>query len=198
MGLQFNLLEVLLGSAALSFLASRYSEGSFTYYLSIIFSAGLLVHVLFWSYVYPIHISPLRHIPTVPGFPLWGQFASIVTQEVGVPQREWHKKYGPIVRYFFPFGAERLSIADNDALKHLTVHNAYNYPKPVRAKLWMMRILGEGVLLVSKPKQSSSIVASFARLKECITFELLRRKITAQTPLHFRECIMPASHYPRK
>ncbi|KAM7191796.1 cytochrome P450 monooxygenase FUM15 [Naviculisporaceae sp. PSN 640] len=29
----------------------------------------------------------------------------------------------------------------------MTVKNPYNYPKPVRAKLWMVRILGEGVLL---------------------------------------------------
>lgn len=29
----------------------------------------------------------------------------------------------------------------------MTVRNPYNYPKPVRAKLWMVRILGEGVLL---------------------------------------------------
>lgn len=61
--------------------------------------------------------------------------------------KEWHEKYGSVVRYFFPFGSERLSIADNDALKHMTIQNAYNYPKPVRAKLWMLRILGEGVLL---------------------------------------------------
>ena len=47
----------------------------------------------------------------------------------------------------FPFGAERLSIADDDAIKQMTVRNPYNYPKPVRAKLWMVRILGEGVLL---------------------------------------------------
>lgn len=29
----------------------------------------------------------------------------------------------------------------------MTTRNPYNYPKPVRAKLWMVRILGEGVLL---------------------------------------------------
>lgn len=52
-----------------------------------------------------------------------------------------------VIRYFFPFGAERLSIADDDAIKQMTLRNPYNYPKPVRAKLWMVRILGEGVLL---------------------------------------------------
>jgi hypothetical protein len=34
-----------------------------------------------------------------------------------VPHREWHQKYGLIIRYYFPFGAERLSVADDDAHK---------------------------------------------------------------------------------
>lgn len=94
-----------------------------------------------------MYISPLRKVPTVSGFPLWGQFFDIINNEVGVPQRKWHAEHGQIVRYFFPFGAERLSIAQDDAIKQITVRNPYNYPKPLRAKLWMVRILGEGVLL---------------------------------------------------
>lgn len=111
------------------------------------YSLVTLAYVLYKSYIYPFYISPLRVVPTVPGFPLWGQFFTIITQEVGVPQREWHQKYGPIVRYFFPLGAERLSIAEDSALRHMTVKNPYNYPKPDRARKWMLRILGEGVLL---------------------------------------------------
>ena len=147
MPFRLNLVEVLLASAGASLLVSRYTSGSFTYYLPRSFALGLACYTVFWSWLFPIYLSPLRKIPTVPGFPLWGHFRSIISHEVGVPQREWHKKYGPIVRYFFPFGSERLSIADNDALRHMTLKNAYNYPKPVRAKLWMLRILGEGVLL---------------------------------------------------
>lgn len=109
--------------------------------------SGLLYLVLWRSILYPLWFSPLRDVPTVPGCPLWGQFFSIITEECGVPQRRWHAQHGTIIRYFFPFGAERLSVADDEALKHMTVKNPYNYPKPVRAKLWMVRILGEGVLL---------------------------------------------------
>jgi cytochrome P450 len=106
-----------------------------------------LYAVLYVSYIYPFYISELRHVPTVPGFPLWGQFFTIITEECGVPQRRWFKQHGPIIRYFFPFGAERIAIADDKAIHQMTVRNPYNYPKPVRAKLWMVRILGEGVLL---------------------------------------------------
>jgi cytochrome P450 len=106
-----------------------------------------LYFVLYVSFIYPFYISELRHVPTVPGFPLWGQFFTIITEECGVPQRRWFQEHGPIIRYFFPFGAERIAIADDKAVTQMTIKNPYNYPKPIRAKLWMVRILGEGVLL---------------------------------------------------
>lgn len=107
-------------------------------------TAALFLFVVYRSWIYPFYLSPLRHIPTAPGFPLWGHFWEVITTEVGVPQREWHAKYGGIVRYFFPFGSERLSVTDDDALKQITTRNPYNYPKPLRVKLWMMPALGEG------------------------------------------------------
>ena len=110
-------------------------------------SIALFMYLFYYSWIYPFYISPLRHIPTVPGFPLWGQFPTIITTECGVAARKWHTEHGLIIRYFFPMGAERLSIAEDDAIKHMTVRNPYNYPKPERARLWMMPILGEGVLL---------------------------------------------------
>ncbi|KIX09012.1 uncharacterized protein Z518_00090 [Rhinocladiella mackenziei CBS 650.93] len=116
--------------------------------LEVFLPVATVLYILYYSWIYPLFVSPLRHIPTVPGFPLWGQFFTIITTECGVPAREWHQKYGPIIRYFFPFGSERLSVADDDAIKQMTVRNPYNYPKPQRARLWMMPILGEaGVLL---------------------------------------------------
>ncbi|KAJ4295947.1 hypothetical protein N0V88_004649 [Collariella sp. IMI 366227] len=121
--------------------------------LSLFTIAKTLVHVTFFYYIiwgswlYPFYFSPLRHIPTVSGFPLWGQFFSIITEECGVPQRRWHRSLGPVIRYYFPFGSERLSVASDEGIRHLTVKNPYNFPKPVRAKLWMIRILGDGVLL---------------------------------------------------
>lgn len=114
--------------------------------LSYTLPIAIIIWTLYHGWLYPTYLSPLRHIPTVPGFPLWGHFFTIITTEVGVVQREWHTKYGGIVRYYFPFGAERLSIADDDAIKQMTVRNPYNFPKPVRAKLWMMPILGEGMI----------------------------------------------------
>ena len=138
----------LMGAVALVALAI--GKGSSTISVSTALQVLLLgatfLHVLYYSWIYPFYISPLRLVPTVPGFPLWGQFFTIITTECGVPAREWHQKYGPVVRYFFPFGSERLSIAGDDAIKQMTVRNPYNYPKPERARLWMMPVLGEGKL----------------------------------------------------
>jgi hypothetical protein len=126
---------------------------------------ALLLYLTYYCFIYPFYISPLRHIPTVPGFPLWGQFFMIITEEVGVPARRWHQEHGTIIRYFFPLGAERLSIADDDAIKHMTVRNPYNFPKPQRARLWMMPILGEGVLLAegqTHVKQRKALTPAFS------------------------------------
>ncbi|KAF4332008.1 cytochrome p450 monooxygenase [Fusarium beomiforme] len=80
-------------------------------------------HLIAWlSWIYPYYVSELRHIPTVPGFPLWGQFFDIVSQECGVPQRQWHRQYGPIVRYFLPLGSERLSVAEESSLWRIVDH----------------------------------------------------------------------------
>ncbi|TGO46482.1 hypothetical protein BCON_0322g00100 [Botryotinia convoluta] len=138
----------LSGAATLiALLISKNSSWSTLYSLQIVFGVFIPSYVFYLSYIFPFYISELRHVPTVPGFPLWGQFFDIISTEIGVRQREWHQTHGPIIRYFFPFGAERLSVVDDDAIKQMTTRNPYNFPKPVRAKLWMVRILGEGVLL---------------------------------------------------
>lgn len=145
MSFQLPFVPLMAAVVAASFATGRYSdEISATTMLSYTLPAALTVWSLFHGWFYPTYLSPLRHIPTVPGFPLWGHFYTIITTECGVAQREWHAKYGGIIRYYFPFGAERLSIADDDAIKQMTVRNPYNFPKPVRAKMWMMPVLGEG------------------------------------------------------
>lgn len=114
--------------------------------LSWIYLVLLPCYVIYHSWIYPFYISPLRMIPTVPGSPLLGHSLAIITEEVGVPQRKWHQQFGPVVRYFYPLGSEKLSFVGDDALKQMTIRNPYNYPKPARAREWMARILGDGVL----------------------------------------------------
>lgn len=143
-----TLTRVIATASAASFAWARHAEAPALSVVATTLAIVVPLYLVAWvSFIFPFYISELRHVPTVPSFPLWGNFFDIITQECGLPQRKWHNEHGPIIRYFFPFGAERLSIADDQALKQMTVKNPYNYPKPVRAKLWMARILGEGVLL---------------------------------------------------
>ncbi|KAH7313652.1 cytochrome P450 78A3 [Stachybotrys elegans] len=152
---QVSFLPLLGLNTIFSYLASRYLN--YDAVNSILTSNGILFFTYFFiwsSFIYPYYVSELRHIPTVPGCPIWGQFFNIITEEVGTPHRRWHEKHGLIVRYFFPFGGERISVAEDDALKHMTVRNPYNYPKPLRARLWMRRVLGEGVLLAESSEHA--------------------------------------------
>lgn len=163
---KIRLLPILVVMAAASWGYAKAHHEPTVQTMVLAFTATIFVYCCVWlSWLYPFYFSELRHIPTVPGFPLWGHFFPIITKECGVPQRDWHRRHGPIIRYFFPFGSERLSIADDDALKHMTVRNPYNYPKPLRARLWMVRILGEGVLLAEGPEhmnQRKPLAAAFS------------------------------------
>ena len=138
---------LILISTLTSFILPRVTDISSVAAFGWVYLFTLPIFIFYHSYIYPFYISPLRVVPTVPGFPLWGHLYELITNEVGIPQRKWHAKYGPQVRYFFPFGAEKMSVVDDDSLTHMTVRNPYNYPKPERARDWMVRVLGNGVLL---------------------------------------------------
>jgi len=40
------------------------------------------------------------------------------------------KEFGPVVRYYFLFGRNRVLIADPDIMKHVLLTNSQNYIKP--------------------------------------------------------------------
>ena len=148
MGLTYTPLPVLGLGPILAFIFYRFFEHCILAAIILGFTVVLVTYWCVWrGFIHAHFCSQVRHVPTVPGFALWGQFVPIILEECGIPQRRWHKIYGPVIRYCFPLGCERLSFADDAGLKHLTIRNPYNFPKPLRAKLWMVRILGEGVLL---------------------------------------------------
>jgi len=153
MTFHFGLPHLFGGCTAIAFVFSEISSYSLLDILLCIYLTTIPLYVvLYQSYICAFYISELGHVPTVPGFPLWGQFCEIITTECGVPQRAWHIEHGPIIRHFFPFGAEHLAVADDNSIHHISIKNPYNYPKPVRAKLWVVRVLGDGVLLAEGSK----------------------------------------------
>lgn len=148
MTFQFGLPHLVGAAPIAAFFISRVVSYSLIELLPWIYLTTIPLYItIYQSYIYPFYISDLRHIPTVPGYPLWGQFFTIITQECGVAQRQWHKELGTTIRYFFPFGSERLSVADDKSIHQILVKNTYNYPKPTRVRLWLNRVLGDGILL---------------------------------------------------
>lgn len=141
--------SVLLSSLAIALAVARISSMSFPstwlYSFPIFVS---LYYLIYRSWIYPIYISPLRSVPTVPGFPLWGQTLEFFKEEIGKPPRRWHKEHGPIVRYFLLFGRERLSIIDDDALKQITVKNANIWQKHSLTRIILEPMIGNGLLVV--------------------------------------------------
>ena len=171
--------ELLLESPLPCFLASSTAYALLTSHqlrcqlLPILIASwtfALFVHLVVWlSWIFPRYVSELRHIPTVPGFPLWGQFFEVITQEYGAPQRLWHHQYGPVVRYFFPFGSERLSIAERGALQRMTFDCPKSYvgncAKPSQAHSLIGRTLRLGLLLDQSSQhdyRSSALALAFS------------------------------------
>ncbi|KAK5994841.1 Cytochrome P450 monooxygenase ALT8-like protein [Cladobotryum mycophilum] len=104
--------------------------------------------VVYRSFIYPFYLSPLRHIPTIPGCPLWGHTIERFRRERGLWEREWHRKYGNVIRFFSPFGFETLSVTDLDSIREMTTTNPYRYQKPASISIGMRNVLGNGLLFV--------------------------------------------------
>ncbi|EMT69291.1 hypothetical protein FOC4_g10000603 [Fusarium odoratissimum] len=160
----------LASSTAYTLLTSHQLQCQLLPILIASWTFALFVHLVVWlSWIFPRYVSELRHIPTVPGFPLWGQFFDVITQEYGTPQRLWHHQYGPVVRYFFPFGSERLSIAERAALQRMAFDCPKTYvgncAKPSQAHSLIGRTLRLGLLLDQSSQhdyRSSALALAFS------------------------------------
>jgi hypothetical protein len=91
------------------------------------YGAYLIIHQIF---LWPYFLSPLRDIPGPPlGNPILGQSPTIIKSETGIPQREWVKKYGPVVRVVGPIGIERMIFMKPEALHQILVKDWLECPR---------------------------------------------------------------------
>ncbi|PWN46321.1 cytochrome P450 [Ceraceosorus guamensis] len=111
----------------------------------------LLVSAIFYFVyrwcLYARFFSPLRHMPG-PEYGHWffGQTMTIIREETGVPQRSWHMKYGPRIRFSGLMGAERVSFTNYNALRQLLIEDPYNYTKPSFVRSLLGIVAGYGLL----------------------------------------------------
>jgi hypothetical protein len=89
--------------------------------------AYLVLHRLI---IWPFVLSPLRKLPGPPvGNLIFGQSRTIINSETGIPQREWVKQYGPVIRLVGPVGMERLICMTPEALHQILVKDWLQYSR---------------------------------------------------------------------
>ncbi|KAF8974541.1 cytochrome P450 [Flammula alnicola] len=113
----------------------------------VAYGAYLIMHQLFF---WPYFLSPLRNVPGPPlGNPLLGQSPIIIKSETGIPQREWVKQHGPVVRVVGPIGIERLIFMKPEALHQILVKDWLDYPRPNFLRNILGLATGYGLLTVT-------------------------------------------------
>ncbi|KAJ7619418.1 cytochrome P450 [Roridomyces roridus] len=129
-------------SSAAEFLQLRYIP-----YLA----AGYAIYFFLYRVVlYPRYFSPLRKVPGPPlGNPLLGHYLTIVKSESCIPQREWTKAHGPVVRMMGPLGAERLIFTSPEALHQIMVKDWIENPRPSFMRDVLGLVAGYGLLTVT-------------------------------------------------
>ncbi|EGG00296.1 uncharacterized protein MELLADRAFT_93703 [Melampsora larici-populina 98AG31] len=60
--------------------------------------------------------------------------------------RQWHKDFGPTLRFRGMFGRVQLSTIDPKALNHILISRAYAYPKPDTIRRGLGGVLGHGLI----------------------------------------------------
>jgi hypothetical protein len=94
--------------------------------MAVYLTYRVVYRLFLWRYIF----SPLRSVPGPPlGHPILGQSLTIAVSESCIPNREWVKQYGPIVRIPGPIGSELLIFMRPDALHQILVKDWLDYPR---------------------------------------------------------------------
>ncbi|XP_064616114.1 uncharacterized protein LOC135480257 [Liolophura sinensis] len=114
---------------------------------------ALLAVLTLW-FVYTVFIkpflSPLRKIPGRPYIPLLGNSREIARSEALTNTLRWMKDLNStIVRFYLPFGRERLLVADPTSMKHILVTNSKNYERISPGLTFPLLRVCKGGLLVT-------------------------------------------------
>ncbi|KAJ9628385.1 hypothetical protein H2204_009222 [Knufia peltigerae] len=118
------------------------------------FVCAFFLHAFVWyiygTLVYPHFVSPLRHVPSVPGGSLLnGQWRVLVKEPSGIPPRRWNNEIpnDGLLRYLHLFNRERLLLTSPQALGEVLTTKSYDFIKPKLLFAGIGQILGIGILL---------------------------------------------------
>lgn len=147
---------LLLVAAGTSFFVFRYAPqfaifpSSFFWNVASIFLVELLAQLCWTVLVYPLCLSPLRHLPQPPNSSIiLGHFKRIFKEPTGEPQRDWIDSVDNdgVIYYRWIFNEPRVLITTPKALAEVLVQRNYEFIKPQRIREGLGRLLGVGILL---------------------------------------------------
>ncbi|RYC89441.1 hypothetical protein BFJ63_vAg7694 [Fusarium oxysporum f. sp. narcissi] len=128
--------------------------------------------IVFWGFLYPVFISPLRHIPGP------REYLSAAHRSIAVKDRPSGDLFVDIANRY-P-GEDLLTlnsfrthilVTNPQLLADLLVHNCYDFTKPKRISSFLRHILGDGLIIVEgEPhkflRKNSTPVFHFRHIKE--------------------------------
>ncbi|EXJ93058.1 hypothetical protein A1O3_01614 [Capronia epimyces CBS 606.96] len=131
--------------------APNYSiRHSYTWTASAAYLLCWLIYAVYCVLIYPHFVSPLRHLPNVPGGSLFnGQWSVVVKEPSGMPLRRWANEIPNegLLRYLHLFNRERLLITNPKALAEVLTTKSYDFIKPGLVRNGLAQVLGVGILL---------------------------------------------------
>ncbi|THX83610.1 cytochrome P450 monooxygenase [Aureobasidium pullulans] len=146
---------LLLAAVALSFsvksLDPEYLLHGSIWQTTIAIFFSMLAARFSWScLLYPLCLSPLRHLPHPKQTSLLlGQFSRIIKEPTGYPHREWMEEIenDGLIYYRGLFNMERVMVTTPKALSEAVTLKSYDLIKPPTLTKGLARILGYGILL---------------------------------------------------
>jgi cytochrome P450 len=116
----------------------------------LLFLAHCLVYFVYSTFIWPFYVSPLRHLPTVPGGSwITGQWFNLVKEPSGIPMRRWAREIpnDGLIRYLHLFNSERVLLTSPKALGEVLTTKSYEFVKPALLRNGIGQVLGIGILL---------------------------------------------------
>ncbi|PKC73895.1 cytochrome P450 [Rhizophagus irregularis] len=136
------------------------------------FVLGIIGWITYKIFIWPFYISPLRKIPGPPSeSSLYGNLKTLMTEESGVPQLRWIKKYGNVIKYHGLFNNPILLITDTKLVQEITLNKAYDFIKPLNAS--GISLIGRGLIYAEgddhkRQRKLSNPAFTYSNVKEMV------------------------------
>ncbi|KAK1753620.1 cytochrome P450 [Echria macrotheca] len=146
--------KLYLGASVLGTLASRPADGifspdAFKIFITLL-SSFALIHAVYALWIYPNHVSPLRHLPGPKDhYPIAGQLLNQFLS--GSPQEpfiSWMKKWpdAELIRYYGPGHSDAVLVIGLGAWREIMSVHPDSFGKPTLWEKLVRPIVGKGLV----------------------------------------------------